>query len=285
MNGKPQMNRFWIIPASIATRKDLTNDHKMLVGLIISLSNQTGFCWASNEYLAEMIGKNERTIIKYIEFLEDLKILIRAFQVDKEGKEYFRTITILEYENNGPATYDSPGLQRTTATPLQRTTANNINNNRKDNIRNELRTDLKSKKSTSNEQKESNSLPGKIPSKIELELLASDRWVQFLEIWPTSTEKELGTLNNCKKKYWFKLPPDTQEQILQMLREIGTQNLKIITEWKISIFKDGNMNREYLQNYISKAKSIGSNKPKDNLHNVADWNNRPEGKDRSISFD
>jgi biotin operon repressor len=60
-----EQNYFYIIPAKLAEEGNMTK--AMLYGLISSLANKQGYCWASNEYLAKKLKRKDPTkISKYI---------------------------------------------------------------------------------------------------------------------------------------------------------------------------------------------------------------------------
>lgn len=60
-----------IIPSSVMYDTKLTDGAKILYALILSLANNKGLCDASNEYLASMTKKSERTIKYQIKELID----------------------------------------------------------------------------------------------------------------------------------------------------------------------------------------------------------------------
>jgi hypothetical protein len=64
-------NYYAIIPANVRYSKELTPNSKLLYGEITALCNQQGFCWASNEYFAELYGKDIATISRWISALKN----------------------------------------------------------------------------------------------------------------------------------------------------------------------------------------------------------------------
>lgn len=68
------MNRpsfYVIIPANVRYDKALPDKAKLLYGEITALCNKEGFCWAKNEYFAELYGLTDRNIQRLIKALKD----------------------------------------------------------------------------------------------------------------------------------------------------------------------------------------------------------------------
>lgn len=65
-----QLSTFSVIPTEIIINKELSSTNKLLYAIISSLTNEKGYCWASNKYLGEMLDISERQIIKNIIKLE-----------------------------------------------------------------------------------------------------------------------------------------------------------------------------------------------------------------------
>ena len=73
------MNHNWyaVLPANILLNRDLSDKQKLLIALISNLSNERGYCFASNKYLGECLGCSESTIKDNIKILADKNILGR----------------------------------------------------------------------------------------------------------------------------------------------------------------------------------------------------------------
>lgn len=72
-----------IIPAGVRYCKDLTDGAKLLYGEITALCNEKGFCWATNSYFAELYGKSNDTISRWIGELSAFGFITTA--VEKEN--------------------------------------------------------------------------------------------------------------------------------------------------------------------------------------------------------
>lgn len=82
-----------IIPPEIRLAADLTPTQKLLMGEIISLSQKSGKCWASNAYWAQAYNISRRSIITHIKDLES-KGYVKIDYVTKDNVTY-RTMTPL----------------------------------------------------------------------------------------------------------------------------------------------------------------------------------------------
>lgn len=65
-----------IIPANVRYDKSLPNGAKLLYGEITSLCNEKGYCWANNHYFSELYEISDRTIIRWLNFLQKRAYII-----------------------------------------------------------------------------------------------------------------------------------------------------------------------------------------------------------------
>lgn len=70
--GDIKMAYWGVIPAPIRGDQTLTDKAKLLYADLTALSDETGYCWASNNYLAQLYRCGERTISRSISQLADL---------------------------------------------------------------------------------------------------------------------------------------------------------------------------------------------------------------------
>ena len=62
---------FIVVPNKILHCKKLTQGAKLLMGVIIKLCSSKGYCWASNDYLAEIFDVNRMTISRWVKSLKN----------------------------------------------------------------------------------------------------------------------------------------------------------------------------------------------------------------------
>lgn len=75
-----------IIPADVRYDDKLIMGAKLLYGEITALSNEKGFCWASNSYFSELYSVTNKTISNWLKSLEDNGYIYREV-VRGENKE------------------------------------------------------------------------------------------------------------------------------------------------------------------------------------------------------
>ena len=97
-----QPSFYAVIPAHVRYCKELEANAKLLYGELTALANMTGYCWASNQYFAELYDVEIRSIQNWLESLKkmgfiEIEILkqgmktSRKIWISKEIKEMFAT--------------------------------------------------------------------------------------------------------------------------------------------------------------------------------------------------
>lgn len=89
-----------IIPANVRYDKDLVPNAKLLYGEITALCNEKGYCWASNQYFAELYNVSDRTIKNWISQLADKGYIQRSVKYREGTKEIEQRKLFICRENN-----------------------------------------------------------------------------------------------------------------------------------------------------------------------------------------
>jgi hypothetical protein len=123
MNEKT-FSTYSVIPTEVILSKDLSSTAKILYGIISSLCNEKGYCWASNEYLGSLIGISKTRTSIIIKELSDYGLIKSCV---KDG--YKRSITI-----SGGLRKVKGGFKKIEGGGLRKRKDNNINEYYKNNI-------------------------------------------------------------------------------------------------------------------------------------------------------
>ena len=89
-----------IIPANVRYDKDLVPNAKLLYGEITALCNEKGYCWATNQYFAELYNVSDRTIKNWISQLVDKGYIQRSVKYREGTKEIEQRKLFIGSENN-----------------------------------------------------------------------------------------------------------------------------------------------------------------------------------------
>ena len=83
---------FAVIPADVRYDKKLIANSKLLYGELTALSNERGFCWASNYYFSDLYNVSERSITAWLKKLKDQGYIKIDFEFKANSKEISRRI-------------------------------------------------------------------------------------------------------------------------------------------------------------------------------------------------
>lgn len=123
-----------IIPASVRYDKRVTPNAKVLYGEITALCNDKGFCWASNNYFADLYEVTPQAISKWIKSLSDCGYV--SLEYEHNGREIkTRKIYIKEVSTQGlgVSTKDEKGINKRLKGYQQKIKENNTSKNNKSN--------------------------------------------------------------------------------------------------------------------------------------------------------
>lgn len=75
------------IPVEILLDEKLTDKEKLILSMIICLSDETGSCFASNQYIASIVKVSTNRVSKIISSLKNKKYIQVILKYKKESKE------------------------------------------------------------------------------------------------------------------------------------------------------------------------------------------------------
>lgn len=139
-----------IIPANVRYDKELTANAKLLYGEITALCNEKGYCWATNNYFAELYGVSKTSTSKWIKQLIDKgyiksRIKYKAGTKEIEERQLYLGIIPIEEKLKGYTTNVKDPIEEKLNTPIEEKLKDNttlINNT--SNIKKERKNGLKS---------------------------------------------------------------------------------------------------------------------------------------------
>lgn len=112
-----QPSYYTVIPAYVRYDEDLLKRPKaiLIYGEIVALSNQKGYCWASNKYFEERLGVSSRTVQDYLSLLIEKGYVRRKLVYKSNSKEIDTRILVVGYP---PATdFTTPPATGNTTPP------------------------------------------------------------------------------------------------------------------------------------------------------------------------
>jgi hypothetical protein len=127
-----ELNWAAVIPARYVIAKDISSTQKLLLGLISSLSNRKGYCFASNDYLAELLDVSKIRVSQSISDLEKKGYIGRIiYRNDKKEIEQRVLTLILDKNLDIPIIKNDDTLLSKTLIPISKNFKDNnkVNNN------------------------------------------------------------------------------------------------------------------------------------------------------------
>ncbi len=122
-----QFSTFSVIPTEIIINKEISSTEKLLYAVISSLTNEKGYCWASNQYLGDLIGISERHASRSINKLLQEQLI--KVDIKDNSKRKITLVNIIVGR-----TKMSRGVDKNVVGGRQKCHTNNIIEQDKDNI-------------------------------------------------------------------------------------------------------------------------------------------------------
>ena len=105
-----KLKGLWI-PAEILLDEELTDKEKFVLSMILYLSDETGSCFASNQYIASVVKVTSNRVSKIISSLKNKKYILVILKYKKESKEIEqRQIIPIVQMNNGYSQNKQEGI-------------------------------------------------------------------------------------------------------------------------------------------------------------------------------
>lgn len=96
--GEMLKSYYSIMPAEIRYDTDLTPNAKLLYGEITALCNEKGYCWATNEYFADLYKVSERTITEWIKLLQNKGYITTSLDTKRYDDGTIKKIRFIHIE-------------------------------------------------------------------------------------------------------------------------------------------------------------------------------------------
>lgn len=138
-----QKSYYAIIPANVRYDKDLAPNAKLLYGEITALCNEKGYCWASNQYFAELYGVSVLSVKRWVNSLVNKGYVYRTLTYKTNSKEVDKRILSIDSGIKIDTTsvqkcYD-PSIKNDTSSSIKNDTDNNTSINNTFNNTNEYK--------------------------------------------------------------------------------------------------------------------------------------------------
>lgn len=99
LEGRQEIGMFAIIPVSILENENLSANSKLLYGEIMALSKKSGQCYATNEYLANMLGLKKESMPQLLKELSGMGLII--VNINRSSKGTYRDIVVSFFNEGG----------------------------------------------------------------------------------------------------------------------------------------------------------------------------------------
>ena len=129
-----QKSYYAIIPANVRYDKDLAPNAKLLYGEITALCNEKGYCWASNQYFAELYGVSVLSIKRWVNSLVTKGYVYRTLTYKPNSKEVDKRILSIDsgikIDTTSVQKCNDPSIKNGASSSIKNDTDNNtsINN-------------------------------------------------------------------------------------------------------------------------------------------------------------
>lgn len=243
-----------IIPANVRYDNDLTPNAKLLYGEITALCNEKGYCWASNEYFAELYKTSTRTVSRWIQQLISKgyitsKLIYRKGTKEVEQRQIY--IGVIGGDKN-VMTYGQKcheGMDKNVMTPIDKNVLDNntvFNNTINNNSSSSSETDKEDIVAYYRREIVNRHILTKLEQDFFLEIgnqVSNDLVIRAMEISIESNVRELRYIKGIIKK-WIDADIRTLEQLksyelkMKSQKEVKSNDRKAKRTVQVEISKD-----------------------------------------------
>ena len=257
-----QYSYYMVLPAEVWSSEVLSNNAKLLFGHLQVMSQLKKYCFAWNKNLSKAMKVSENVISDCLKELDENGFITRQLIYGENTKQVIERriyvnvgITGTAHKNNPQASPQKPLRGLPTKTTMDNTTS----------INTRTTTVVASEYGFTSEKEQ---------IKIHKAILRTENnlnWEKLLSVWQTN--EFAGTLKKIKTSYWDKLEIGTQQSILQMVEDLGSDKEYLQKIWISDCFKNKKMNSVSLKKEIELQKLRGSSGPNKPGHGLVNFNN------------
>lgn len=226
-NKTERFSAYVVIPSQVFFDMELSDKAKLLYGLISSMCNHLGYCWAKNSTLARFMGvKEDKSIRNYLSELKK-RDYISVEQANENGTTIRKIyITALVNLSDRPVNFDLPPGKIEPYRPVNFDRQNNININNTPPIAPQGGSDCETA-ATGDEPKPKARAKRRPTGEVALPEDLEKTFEAFWDAYPDHRDKQKA------RQRWGQLKPD-DELLATILRAIET--LKTTDQWQRGIY-------------------------------------------------
>jgi ribosomal protein S13 len=83
---KKEFSTYSIIPTEVMLSEKISSTAKIVYGIISSLTNEKGYCWASNKYIGDLLKLSESQVSRVISELVEQELIISDIECNYKRK-------------------------------------------------------------------------------------------------------------------------------------------------------------------------------------------------------
>lgn len=217
-----------IIPANVRYDSKLPANAKLLYGEITALCNKEGYCWATNDYFAELYNTTDKTISRWIKHLKDRELIECKLKTFRYEDGTIKKIRYIILDKNATLVLDKIILDHTDKNVLNHMDKNVQYNNTNSN--NTLSNNLDTKVS---KEQSSETIPLKVDKRNPDIDEAFAIWEEVMGYPLHETTKERFSINSILRRKEMNL-----EKLRNLIRLVEASQHDKYKRFSIASFTD-----------------------------------------------